>query len=64
LGARIHAIVDTPGRLSDEELLTHLAERLVHYKIPENFEYIDEPLRGVDGKVRCSALRTARIGSE
>jgi bile acid-coenzyme A ligase len=51
LGARIHAIVDTPGRLSAEELLTHLAERLVRYKIPESFEYVDAPMRGDDGKV-------------
>jgi bile acid-coenzyme A ligase len=51
LGARIHAIVDAPERLSDEDLLKHLAERLVRYKIPESFEYVDAPMRGDDGKV-------------
>ena len=63
LGARIHAIVDASEPFSDEELLTHLAERLVRYKIPESFEYVEEPLRGDDGKVRRAALRAARIGS-
>ncbi len=63
LGARIHAIVDVSEPLNDEEILSHLAERLVRYKIPESFEYVEEPLRGDDGKVRRAALRAARIGS-
>ena len=60
LGQRVHAIVDAPGRVTDEELLAHLAERLVRYKIPQSFEYVSEPLRDDDGKVRRSALREQR----
>lgn len=61
LGARVHAIVNASETLRDEELLAHLVERLVRYKIPESFEYVNEPLRGGDGKVRRSALRATRI---
>ena len=61
--AGVHAIVDAPGRVTDEELLAHLAERLVRYKIPQSFEYVSEPLRDDDGKVRRSALREQRIAA-
>ena len=63
MGARIHAIVDAYEAIGDDELFAHLAERLVRYKIPESFEYVEEPLRGENGKVRRSALRAARIDS-
>ncbi len=61
LGQRIHAIVDAPGGLDDDELRAHLAERLVRYKIPRSFEWVEAPLRDDAGKVRRSALREARI---
>jgi bile acid-coenzyme A ligase len=61
LGNRVHAIVDAPKGMTEEELLTHLAERLVRYKIPESFEFVSDPLRADDGKVRRSALRDERI---
>jgi bile acid-coenzyme A ligase len=57
LGRRVHAIVDAPGGVTDAELLAHLADWLVRYKIPQSFEYVAEPLRDDDGKVRRSALR-------
>jgi bile acid-coenzyme A ligase len=57
LGQRVHAIVDAPEGVTDEELLVYLAERLVRYKIPQSFEYVCEPLRDDAGKVRRSALR-------
>lgn len=63
LGQRVHAIVDAPGGITEEELLAHLAERLVRYKIPQSFEYVAEPLRDDDGKVRRSALRDQRIAA-
>ena len=62
LGQRVHAIVDAPGGVSEEALRTHLAERLVRYKIPRSFEFVDHPLRDDAGKIRRSALRDARIG--
>jgi bile acid-coenzyme A ligase len=60
LGQRVHAIVDTPQGVTEDELRAHLAERLVRYKIPESFEFASEPLRDDDGKVRRSALRDER----
>jgi bile acid-coenzyme A ligase len=67
LGQRVHAIVDTPQGVTEEELRAHLAERLVRYKIPESYEFVSGPLRADDGKVRRSALRDERtqaMGSE
>jgi bile acid-coenzyme A ligase len=62
LGNAIHAIVDIAEHaLSDDELLAHLAQRLVRYKIPRSFEFVRAPLRDDAGKVRRSALRAARI---
>ena len=64
LGQRVHALVEldreSRGRVGDDELRAHLAEHLVHYKIPRSFEYVDRPLRDDAGKVRRSALRDAR----
>jgi len=61
LGARIHAIVNTKGEVSADELKAHLADRLVTYKQPRSFEFVDEPVRDDAGKVRRTALRDARI---
>ena len=64
LGQRVHAIVDAPGGVSIEELLVHLGERLVHYKIPQSFELVSEPLRDDAGKVRRSAIRDRMLGAQ
>jgi bile acid-coenzyme A ligase len=61
LGSRVHAIVQVPAEVADEELLAHLAERLAPYKIPRTFERTDEYLRDDAGKVRRSALRAERL---
>lgn len=61
-GAVIHAIIEAnAGQVGEDELRSFLAERLVTYKIPRTFEYVDFPLRGDDGKVRRSALRAERV---
>lgn len=61
-GAVIHAIIEaTAAQVGEDELRAFLAERLVTYKIPRTFEYVDFPLRGDDGKVRRSALRAERV---
>ncbi len=62
-GNRIHAIVDGVG-IDEAELRGFLAERLVTYKLPRTFEFVDEPLRDEAGKVRRSALREARLGAD
>ena len=61
LGSRVHALVDLLREVRDEELRAHVAERLVHYKVPTSFERVSEPLRDDAGKVRRSALREQRI---
>ncbi len=61
LGQRVHAIVDAPDGIDEDELRAHLAELLVRYKIPRAFEVVTEPLRDDAGKVRRSALREARL---
>jgi bile acid-coenzyme A ligase len=61
LGERVHAIVDlADDRLDVEELRQYLADRLVRYKIPRTFEFVDYPLRDDAGKIRRSALREER----
>jgi len=66
LGSRIHAIVQTDdGKPIDlDELRAHLAERLVRYKVPRDFEFTAEPLRDDAGKIRRSALRAERLPSK
>ncbi|MDB5467069.1 MAG: putative fatty-acid--CoA ligase [Phenylobacterium sp.] len=61
LGNSIHAIVNAKGEVTPEALKAHLADRLVSYKQPRSFEFVDEPLRDDAGKVRRTALRDARI---
>ena len=58
----IHAILEADSsKVGEDELKSFLAERLVVYKIPRTFEFVDFPLRGDDGKVRRSALRAERV---
>jgi bile acid-coenzyme A ligase len=62
LGSRVHALVETTGPVTDDELRAHLGERLVPYKIPRTFERVAEPVRDDAGKVRRAALRAERSG--
>jgi bile acid-coenzyme A ligase len=62
-GNRVHAIVQAAGPVEPSELEKFLGERLVRYKVPRTYELVTEPLRGDDGKVRRSALRTARLAA-
>jgi bile acid-coenzyme A ligase len=63
LGNRIHAIVQPREGLSLPDLEQHLSSRLVSYKRPRSFEFVDEPLRDDAGKVRRSQLRADRLSS-
>ena len=61
-GSRIHAIVEAdPSALDEDELRVFVAERLVAYKLPRTYEFVDTPLRDDAGKVRRSALKAERI---
>ena len=62
LGNRLHAIVEADASaVGDDDLRTFLADRLVRYKIPRTFEFVDEPLRDDAGKVRRAQLRADRM---
>ena len=63
LGNKIHAIVQVSRPTAEDELRAHLSTRLVTYKQPRTYEFVDEPLRDDAGKVRRSALREARIAA-
>lgn len=56
LGQRVHAVVQLATEVTDDELRSFLAERLVAYKIPRAYERVDRPVRDDAGKVRRSAL--------
>jgi bile acid-coenzyme A ligase len=60
LGKRIHAIVDAPGGANENELRSFVAERLVAYKCPESYEFVDGPVRDDAGKVRRTELARER----
>ena len=60
-GNLVHAIVQASGPVTPAELDAFLADRLTKYKRPRRYEFVAEPLRGDDGKVRRSALRAARV---
>ncbi len=60
LGQRVHAIVDAPGGVTEAELRRHMAERLVSYKCPATYEFVERPLRDDAGKVRRSLLAAER----
>ncbi len=65
MGARLHAVIDRPEGPADPKAMeAHLAERLVRYKVPKSFEYVDEPVRDDAGKVRRKALREARLAPQ
>jgi bile acid-coenzyme A ligase len=59
-GNVVHAIVQAAAPLDPAELDAFLGARLTKYKRPRSYEFVAEPLRGDDGKVRRSALRAAR----
>ncbi len=60
-GSAIHAIVQAAEPLAGSELDEFLGARLAKYKRPRTYEFVAEPLRGDDGKVRRSALRAERV---
>lgn len=61
-GNVVHAIIEAEGDAIDVDgLKKFLGERLVTYKIPRTFEFVDFALRDDAGKVRRSALRAERV---
>ena len=62
-GNVLHGEVHTDGPVSDAELVAHLRERLVAYKVPRTFGRADSPLRDDAGKVRRAEVRAAVLAS-
>jgi bile acid-coenzyme A ligase len=62
LGSRLHAIVQLShaDAAAEDDLRSHLAERLAPHKVPRSYEFVDEPVRDDAGKVRRTALRDER----
>jgi bile acid-coenzyme A ligase len=61
-GNRVHAIVEADSeKVTVNELVAHVADRLVAYKCPRTVEFVGEPLRNDAGKVRRSLLRSERL---
>jgi bile acid-coenzyme A ligase len=57
LGQVPHAVVELKSQATEDELLAHLTERLVSYKVPRTLDVVDDPLRDDAGKVRRSRVR-------
>ena len=62
LGQRTHAIVHAIQPVTEQELRDYTLERLVRYKLPRTWEFVDQPLRDEAGKARRSALAADRDG--
>ncbi len=63
-GNTVHAIVEaSTDEITVDDLKSFLGERLVSYKVPRTFEFVDFALRDDAGKVRRSALRAERLGA-
>ena len=60
-GNVVHAIVQTVNPLTSVQLEQFLSAKLAKYKRPRTYEFVTQPLRGDDGKVRRSALRAERV---
>lgn len=61
-GERAHAIVQAdPGHVSISELEVFVQQRLVRYKVPRTWEFVESALRSDAGKSNRGALRAARI---
>ena len=63
-GNIVYAMIEADReQVSEDDLKSFLGERLVAYKVPRSFEFVDVPLRDDAGKVRRSALREERLNT-
>jgi len=62
-GNVVHAIVQASEPLTPAGLEEFLRSKLTKYKRPRTYEFVSEPLRGDDGKVRRPALRAQRLAT-
>ena len=62
-GNVVHAIVQTAEKITATELDAFLRSRLATCKLPRTYEFVTEPLRSDDGKVRRATLRATRVSN-
>ena len=61
MGELPHGIIHAVEPVDIDGLRAFLGERLVRYKIPRTFEFVEFPVRDDAGKTRRSALRDERV---
>jgi bile acid-coenzyme A ligase len=61
-GNVVWALVSVTSPVSDDDLRSHMTERLAPYKCPRRFERVAETLRDDTGKMRRSAVRADLLG--
>ncbi len=61
-GERLKAMVQLREKVSTDELADHVAATLAKYKVPREWEFVDELPRDANGKVRKRLLRQAHLG--
>ena len=61
LGQRVHAVVQPSAAVTWQELEHFLEDRLVRYKRPRSYRFVEEDLRDDAGKARRSAVRDQEI---
>ncbi|MGH7024641.1 MAG: AMP-binding protein [Caulobacteraceae bacterium] len=63
LGALVHAIVQPRPGLTEAALRERLRTRLVSYKQPRSYEFVEGAIRDDAGKVRRTQLRDERVAA-
>ncbi len=63
-GERLKALVQVRSAVTTDELAAHVEAKLARYKVPREWELVDELPRDVNGKVRKRQLREAHLAAE
>ena len=63
-GERLKAMVQLRSETTEEELSDFVGARLAKYKVPRQWEFVDELPRDQNGKVRKRLLRDAHAGGK
>lgn len=63
-GERLKAMVQVRTEVTTDELAVHVESRLARYKVPREWQIVDELPRDANGKVRKRLLRQAHVAGE
>ncbi len=63
-GERLKAMVQVRTAVTTDELAAHVESRLARYKVPREWQLVDELPRDANGKVRKRLLRQAHVAGE